>query len=324
MNGRAALRMIADEFEKSGIPYLPFKGEPIRKYYPNPELRTMGDIDVLIQTKDRKPTDEIMHRLGYRKFVDNHAVWTYLKPNLMFEIHDVMFYEHLSNSIDYREYFSHVWETAILAEGENGYVPEPNRHFIYLICHMAKHIINKGIGFRAFLDLVFMSQKEQQLNWDWIAAELERLELLDFAKTCFALCERWFHVTMPFSTAGLEEAFFENTTAKMFRDGTFGLQNEQNEAAYFAKEIRRYDQSYWRTAISLTWKRLFPPYEDMQLIPWYRFVDGRPWLMPVAWVYRWIYTATHKFKDSRELFMKPFIKRKLIEKREKFIDDWKL
>lgn len=324
VNGRAALRKIAVEFEKASISYLPFKGELIREYYPNPELRTMGDIDVLIQTQDRESADAIMHRLGYRKFVDNHAVWTYLKPNLMFEIHDVMFYEHLSNSVNYRDYFNRIWETAIPAEGKNGYVPEPNRHFVYLICHMAKHIINKGIGFRAFLDVVFMSQKEQQLNWDWIAAELARLELLNFAKTCFALCERWFHVPMPFSAAGLEETFFEGTTAKMFRDGTFGLQNEQNEAAYFAKEIRRSDQSYWRTAIALTWQKLFPSYEDMQLIPWYRFVDGRPWLMPAAWVYRWIYTATHKFKDSRELFMKPFVKRKLIEKREKLIDDWKL
>ena len=81
VNGRAALRKIAVEFEKASISYLPFKGELIREYYPNPELRTMGDIDVLIQTQDRESADAIMHRLGYRKFVDNHAVWTYLKPD---------------------------------------------------------------------------------------------------------------------------------------------------------------------------------------------------------------------------------------------------
>ena len=105
---------------------------------------------------------------------------------------------------------------------------------------------------------------------------------------------------------------------KTFCDGTFGLQNEQDEGAHAAKEIQRAGRAYWRTALLLTWKKIFPPYEDMQLIPWYSFVDGRPWLMPVAWIYRWLYTVTHKFKHTKNLLVEPFVKRDRIKKREDF------
>lgn len=323
-NGKAVLEQMEAEFQKSKISFLPFKGAVLRRYYPNPELRIMGDIDVLIHSRDKEAADRAMKGLGYDKFVDNHAVWTYLKPNVMIEIHNAMFYEYLSNSIDYRGYFDHIWETAFLVNDKGRYEPEPNRHFLYLICHTAKHVINHGIGFRAFLDMVFMAQNEKKLDWDWIKEELNRLQLLGFTETCFALCQQWFHVSMPLPSGKLDQAFFEEVTAKTFCDGTFGLQNEQNEGAHAAKEIQRAGRAYWRTALILTWKKIFPPYEDMQLIPWYSFVDGRPWLMPVAWIYRWLYTVTHKFKHTKNLLVEPFVKRDRIKKREDFINSWKL
>ena len=324
VNGEAALNQAADALERAGIPYLPFKGEVLRRYYPQPELRTMGDKDILIHQEHRKSVDQIMLLLGYEKFVDNHAVWTYLKPNLMFEIHDVMFYEYLRNTVDYREYFQHIWESAVPENDKGRYNPDPNYHFVYLMCHTAKHIINKGIGFRAFLDILFMAQKEKDLQWGWITGELERLKLLGFTETCFAFCKRWFDVDLPLPAGELDDNFFAEITAKTFRDGTFGLHNMQNEAAHSAKEIHRAKQAYWKTALVLTWNKLFPSYEDMQLIPWYRFVDGRPWLLPLAWVYRWFYVLTHKFKYGKKLLVEPFAKRDLIEKRNQLINTWKL
>ena len=41
------------------------KGYYLRECYPVPELRTFGDIDVLIHPEDRARTDDLMKRLGY-------------------------------------------------------------------------------------------------------------------------------------------------------------------------------------------------------------------------------------------------------------------
>lgn len=324
VNRNAELNAIARRFGE--IPMVLMKGSLVREYYPVPELRSMGDIDIVIHTEHRQQTDVAMLSEGYNKFVDNHAVWTYDKNSIEFEIHDHMFYEYLSNDIDYRGYFDQVWDHAYLLDGsKNMYIVDESFHFLYLITHMAKHITNKGMGFRSFLDLVFLCQKAgRRMDWGRIQAELESLKLLNFTKTCFALCERWFAVTMPLESAPLEENFYEAVTEKMFCDGIFGLENEQNEAAHSAKEIKRSSKPYWQAAIGMMIHHLFPPYRDIQLIPWYSFVDGRPWLLPAAWVYRWFYTATHKFRDSKDLLLEPIAKRSVIERREQLIRDWGL
>lgn len=314
---------------KMNVPIVLMKGMIVRKYYPDRELRSMGDIDFVIHTSDRKKTDQVMLEAGYDKMVDNHAVWTYSKGNFRFEIHDHMFYEYLSNDIDYRGYFDEkIWKHIEKSEDfelKNIVVPEKNLHFLYIVTHLAKHITNKGMGFRTFLDLVFMCREVgEEMDWKWIEEELDKLKLLDFTKTCFALCERWFDVKMPIKTEKLDEAFFEAVTEKMFDDGTFGHENKENDAAHCAKEIKKSRFPYWLTAVMLTWRKIFPPYRDMQLIPYYKFVDGRPWLMPAAWVYRWFYTMKYKAEHSRNLLIEPFTKKKTIEKREKLIRDWGL
>ena len=317
-NRKAAFREIAEAFRAAEIECLPFKGFVVKDYWPVPELRSMGDIDLLIHPEDRKRSDGIMRKLGYDCFVDNHAVWTYTADKLMFELHDHMFYEPLANAVDYRGYFDRAW--AFYDQGWN-----ENYHFLYLITHLAKHILNNGMGFRSFLDLVFMCQHSKKpLDWDWICAELEKLQLLAFTRICFALCQSWFAFEPPIPVPELEAGFYADCTEKMFRDGTFGLENEQNEGAHAAKEIKRSRGPYWLGAISVAIRRIFPPYEDMQLIPWYSFVDGRPWLLPFAWVYRWVYCLIHKRSQSEALLTETFLQRREIEERQSYIQNWGL
>lgn len=146
-------------FREAEIDFVPFKGTCISEYYPDPALRTMGDMDLAIHTEDRQRSDKVMKRLGYVSMVDNHAVWTYQK--------------------------------------DDRFCLKPEFHFLYLLAHTAKHIINKGYGIRGFLDLVFFVRGEPDMDWDWIEEQLRELRLLDFAKTCFALCQRWFDVELP-------------------------------------------------------------------------------------------------------------------------------
>ncbi|MCR4673174.1 MAG: nucleotidyltransferase family protein [Lachnospiraceae bacterium] len=335
---------IAAAFRKKRIRCLPFKGAVLRDYYPQRELRTMGDRDILIRHEDREASDRAMRALGYRKYVDNHAVWTYTKGILMFEIHDVMFYDELANRVDYREYFSHIWDGAMqrctVPEGSTGecavpetedpdagsyeYIPDHNTHFLYLVAHAAKHIIHKGMGFRSFLDMVFYAKGEPSLDWVRIAGELKKLELYDFAKTCFSLCELWFDVKMPFRQEEADTGFLEEISEKTFRDGLFGLENEENAASGSARIIKRSEGSYGRAVAGLTLRKLFPPYRDMQLIPWYSWVDGKPWLLPAAWVYRWFYCLFNKRGSSQEALLEPFKKKEAIENREKYLERWGL
>ena len=322
VNGEAAMKTLADRLDEAGIDYLPFKGEIIRRYYPHPELRTMGDRDILIHPEDREASDRIMTELGYSKFIDNHAVWTYQRPALMFEIHDVMFYEYLANRVDYRSYFDQVWESAI-SSGTHRFTPDPELHFLYLMTHTAKHVINNGMGFRAFLDMVFFCRSETGLDWTSIQTKLEELSLFDFTLRCFSLCEAWFEVKMPLPSETPSGEFLADSTEKVFHDGIFGLENEENVGAHAAKEMARDDKPYGLAALRLLWRSAFPPYEDMQLIPWYAWVDGKPWLLPAAWIYRWFYVLLKKRNVGEAKLMEPFEKNR-IEERQIFLKRWGL
>lgn len=127
------------------------------------------------------------------------------------------------------------------------------------------------------------------MNWVWITQQLEKLELLTFTQTCFSLCEKWFGVTMPISSCPLDETFYLSATRKVFEDGIFGHINQQNVTASVVKQIHRSSRPRILVLLGNTWKKIFPPYWDMRQIPWYSFVVGKPYLMPVAWIYRFFY-----------------------------------
>ena len=326
---KSEINRLKEGFERNGIQAVFMKGSVFRDYYPIPALRSMGDIDFIIHEEDRNTVDSIfIEQLGYQKFIDNHSVWTYFKGNIYIEVHTHMFYENLANDIDYAGYFDHIFEhikhgKVFDLESDSIYIPDENYHFLYLMTHTAKHIINSGSGFRAYLDMVLMTQK-CDLDWDWIKEELIKLKLLEFTETCFALCEKWFDVKMPLDHKELDPSFFEEITEKTFHDGVFGLGNKANEGAHSAKEIKRKDKGYWLTAMHLSLQMLFPSYQDMILPEWYSFLRGRPWLLPVGWIYRWGYCIAHKSKASLNRLTEPFRIKKKIEKREDYISTWGL
>lgn len=323
------LSEFTEYLERDNLQIVFMKGSVFRDYYPVSALRSMGDIDCIIRLDDRDKIDHILKdQMGFGRFIDNHSVWTYFKGNIYIEVHTHMFYENLANNIDYIGYFDHLDEyikhgKVFGIESDSIYIPDESYHFLYLMTHTAKHIINSGSGFRAYLDMVLMAQK-CELNWEWIKAELEKLKMLEFTETCFALCEKWFDVKMPLEHKELDPFFFEEITEKTFHDGVFGLANRANEGAHTAKEIKRENRGYSITALRLTLRILFPPYEDMILPEWYSFMRGRPYLLPIGWVYRWIYCIVHKFKASLKRLTEPFRIKKKIEKREDYISSWGL
>ncbi|MBR3241565.1 MAG: nucleotidyltransferase family protein [Parasporobacterium sp.] len=343
-NRRRLLSEIARHFENRGISMICMKGSVFSEYYPVHELRSMGDIDIIIRPEDRQETDRIMReKLGYELFVDHQSVWTYLleKGQFQIEIHDRMFYDPLANEVDYRAYFDRIWDHIHNApvygiDSANLFVPDESLHFLYLMTHTAKHIVNNGSGFRAYLDMVLMCRAcRDKLDWAWISAELEKLKLLEFTKTCFRLCERWFGCEMPvvdtpetaaltLQTEGADKEFFDHVTEKTFEDGIFGLGNKANKRAAAAKDIKRSGDHYYAGAFKRVLKKLFPPYGDMQLVPWYSFVDGCPWLLPAAWVYRWFYCAIKKSKHSMALLTEPFVKKKEVMDRQAYLEKWGL
>ena len=318
------LQEVEQAMNKAGIPYLLMKGSRLKYYYPDIHCRSMSDIDIVIKAKDRQASDQVMHTLGFRSEIASDEVWVYEKDVTTYELHDHMMYDTLANNFDYRSHFDRVWDHVSRDKDGNDQIDE-EFHFLFMVVHLAKHMINEGIGIRAFMDLVaFVRKCDPSIDWNQIAQELDKMELLQFTKTCFALCRQWFGIDMPLIKGSLDREFFENASKKILTDGVFGHGKNDNDTGFAAKTFRKSSYPYWLQTVITTIRVVFPSYHNMRLIPWYSFVDGRPWLLPVAWIYRFFYCLFHKLSHSMKTLLQPIVKKEQIQKRQEMYDDWGL
>lgn len=304
-------------FAEAGIDMLTFKGLELAKYHPVPQLRTMGDIDLLIHPADRKKAHELMLSLGYECKNTGDAVWTYTRDVVKVEIHEHMIYEKLSGDFDYEQYFDGAWDSA-----KDGSL-DPNVQFLFLATHTAKHMLNCGSGFRPFLDMVFMA-KSGELDWQFICAELKKLELLRFVKVSFAMCKRWFGIKPPVECEDVSEEFFADATEKMFSDGLFGFDNKKNANAHMAKDLKRKENLGWLAMLDVMLRKLFPKENTLAHLKFYSFLFRHRILRPIAWIYRFIYSAATRFVPSMKTLFYPVTRRKEIKMRHKFMENWGL
>ena len=311
------LAELKSKFAASRIEMVSFKGIDVAKYHPVYELRTMGDIDLLIHPADRRRAHELMLSLDYECKGTGDAVWTYRRDVVKVEIHEHMIYEKLSSDFDYQQYFDNAWDSA-----ENGSL-NPNVQFLFLVAHTAKHMLNCGSGFRPFLDMVFMAQSDD-LDWQFIYMELEKLKLLNFVKVSFAMCRKWFSISLPIECKYVSEEFFEEATEKIFSDGIFGFDNRENHGAYMAKDLKRNENLGWFAMFLVMLRKLFPKENTLSHLKFYSFLFRHRALRPIAWIYRLIYSAVKRFVPSIKTLFYPIAKRKEIGKRHEFMENWGL
>lgn len=139
-------------FTKRGIAHMPVKGYYLRELYPTPELRTFSDIDLLIHQEDRQKVHDLMLSLGYTVKQDWEPTYSYIKNAEYYEIHTNLMDGNLDGRTDLQAYFDTAWSHAVPDDGLR-FRPEDDFHFIYTVCHLAKHLYGGGAGLRMYLDV---------------------------------------------------------------------------------------------------------------------------------------------------------------------------
>lgn len=274
------LNRIKKDLSISEVPFFIIKGKTIAALYPNPLLRTMGDIDVVVHSSDREKCHRIMIDRGFEcnaRLKDRE--WQYFKMNMEFEFHDHLVYKEVINERIQFDFFNDYWQ--YVQDGELDW----NFHLLFLIFHLRKHLMNAGAGFRPFMDIAIVAQK-RQLDWKWIEGKLERIEMLVFAKKCYGVIERWFGIGTPLASA-IDDDFYNIITEKVFNDGLFGLNNIDNSDAAIINTIRGKKHPKLNM-IRIVLKRIFPPRNEMQGIKEYEYLNRFVILLPIAWIQRFI------------------------------------
>lgn len=284
---------ITEMFAKHNIKFAFIKGAYIRDFYPAKEMRSMGDIDLLIRDEDRQRSHELLLKSNYKysTYSSFKYVWSYAKDGVELEIHSKLIYNNMYNkkmeNDDLMSYFErNTFDNFI--ETQQGCKLKDEFHFLYIVVHMAKHFSQGGIGIRMLLDLPFFVNGCADMDWEYIWLELKKLELDKFAENIFAICNKWFDVSIDGKAYEIENDFYEKLSEMIINGGVFGFYNKESNSD---KVLRNY--VIGKNAFTDFFKRawafilyIFPSCKDMRLRSVW-FYDKPSVLLPAAWIKRW-------------------------------------
>lgn len=271
---------LTDLFEQNSIKYVFFKGAEIKEYYPTPELRVMGDVDVLIEKEQRDNVKALLTKNGFELITSNGPVYSYQKNDVLIEVHTKIISgkvgsanaeEYFENAINYAEF-----------EGVCGKL-NPNYHFEYLLAHIAHHFWFYGAGVKLILDLAVM-MKRYDIDLNKVTNNLGEIHLDKFAKIIITICHKWFGIGKAYDVDTAETESF------LLSFGAFGNVGRNKSAVISRKALEEGKNSDLAVKLGL----LFPSYKKMKNIPYMTFMEGRPYLLPAGWIYRIFYNYKYR------------------------------
>ena len=257
-----------------GIRALPLKGFVLKYAYPRPDMRLMADVDILVDDANTRAVGKILTDRGFscEHTGGNHDVY-HRRPYMNLEIHRNI----LPEQYAFGGYFDQIFDRAVLKEGTQCiYAMTPEDFYLYMVAHLTKHYAQGGTGIRSIMDLwVFQRFYQDTADWAAIGAGLEAMGLKAFGDNLLRLAGVWFD-GRPGNELTDEMGRF------ILGNGTYGT-TQNMELSAFSK-VYDAQEDFASVQCRYLWRTLFPAMDHMrQVFPW---VEGRPALLPAAWVMR--------------------------------------
>ena len=255
---------VFQNFENEGFANCILKGQGNALLYPDPYMRTPGDIDIYLsggRKKIMKYVDQVcpnqMMRYHHVDFpVMKTAIEVHFTPSYMFfPIHNSRmqkwFEEVMGEQCNHR---------VSLPDGDGEiYVPQVSFNVIYILSHLYRHIFTEGIGLRQLLDYYFVLVKWHtdltnltdfnnslpqmtQINTDLDALrhELKYLGLWKFAQAVMFVMKEVFGLSEDRMIAPMDEKEGRFLLDEIMRGGNFGQYDDRMGSKVGESKIHRY------------------------------------------------------------------------------------
>lgn len=276
------VRKVFDAFEAHQIDYMPLKGCIMKQLYPAPELRSMGDADILIRIEQYSQIVPIMESLDFQevKESDHELVWQ--NKELFLELHKRVI---PSYNKDFYAYFGEGWQLAECRSGSR-YAMRAEDEMVFLFTHFAKHYRDGGIGYRYVTDLWVFRNANPNMDEEYIRATLEKLYLAEFYENILRLIDVWF------ADAPTDEKM-DYMTDFIFASGSWGV----GQSRTLANAVKNKQRSGVLAKLRYVWSILFPPV--VVLSRKYTVLKKHPWMLPLVWLIRPFYKVLFEVKSLK-------------------------
>ena len=242
---------LAAMFRQDGFECCVLKGQGNAMMYPDPYLRTSGDIDLQVKGGRDLVAQYVKKRFPHTKTAYQHVDYPVFKK-VPVEVHYLPVY--MNNPVFNRrlirwfdaqsdEMYNH--EIALPDEAGKIVVPSLTFNIVFQMAHLMHHFMDEGIGLRHMIDYYYLLRKvyQEKVPLNGLADQLDRLGLRKFAGAVMYVMHE---------VLGLEEACLivpvdqkrgKTLLNEILSGGNFGKHSGLTEHALVTKHFIK----YWRT-----------------------------------------------------------------------------
>ncbi|NBJ14706.1 MAG: nucleotidyltransferase family protein [Dehalobacter sp. 4CP] len=193
-------------FETNGITAISLKGLVFKEQYPRPELRSMNDLDVLINEKQMNQCIEAMTSLGYKPNELNYNDPDHMHIDMIkagtfaVELHRTLWHPKYMQKIDNSDWVDHIWKDKRLqtVAGFQFYCLSPEDELINAVIHTARHLKHSNANLRLLSDFVlFFNSYRNQIDINYIEQTLESMAILNFYYYLMDTCRLYLGLHLP-------------------------------------------------------------------------------------------------------------------------------
>lgn len=222
------IKIILNLLTANCIPAISLKGLVLKQLYSQPELRNMGDLDLLINIDDLPKSIELLRTLGYE--IPSHInmndprhmhIAMYNPTSLAIELHKTLWHPRFMEKRDNQIWFKHIWANKRLSEFEGIQFTalSPDDELINLVIHIATHLIYSGASLRMLCDFtLFLKTYQDTLDLDYIKHTIKAMDLLTFFHCLLQTCHLTLGLEIPFNIS-----IIDNNKSEMLINDIFNV-----------------------------------------------------------------------------------------------------
>ncbi len=197
------------------VPYVILKGTSAAQYYPHPEYRTMGDIDIMTRREDYDTALKQLIDNGYRIVKDIYKEATLVKNGISIDIHRQFASLNNPEQVKFLDdlIIDNINPTHILPDLING---------LTLIDHINQHL-EGGLGLRQIIDwMMFVDKCLPDDKWLEFYELVKKTGLERLAIVCTRMCEIYLGLPPRKWCAEAEPKLCEQLMEYVIACGNFG------------------------------------------------------------------------------------------------------
>lgn len=273
-------------FSNNKIEYKLLKGSIMKSIFKKSYYRSMGDVDILIKTKDIKQVTSLLTEHRYILDQEGPVHDHYQYGDLELEVH-----KRLRQEDKWEEYsiLDNYWDIDYPMETE----------LLFLLFHLKKHLYSGGIGLRSVIDIsLYVNHHINDLDLSALDTLLNQTNTTTFFHQLIIFNDRYLDLDLTTKLSikdKFNEQLFETFTDYIIRSGVHGLGVSFNN--YIGKLAADKNSGYSRKKSFI--KQVFLPYDSMKYL--YPKLLKIKLLLPLAWALRIIRVL---FTNTKQLTIK--------------------